>query len=474
MAPHQVDNGRQQQEQQKQGSSSAGGGGGLGGLGKTPRNWLMGNGAFEARMPHHEGIKALWETKWKFPCSKSLYPFHDGLYEDFAPSFDALIKANLNDMTSPEWTRTFLSTGVAEQLISEGDKIVANHDQLPRIEASKRDKLREQASALYLRACCIYRIARFPYITSFPTVNDQEKWNAWEKQKEVYLKAGKLWEDTPLQEINVPFVKRKGEAQGEKKESIPVYVRLPAGCRGDDGCPVVILMTGLDGYRPDNTVRCNEFLSRGWAVVVVEIPGTADCPADSADPESPDRLWDSLLQWMDTYNQEPQPTREEGSIKTFDMKRVMVWGLSAGGYYAVRIAHTHARELAGVVAQGAGVHYFYDQKWLEMVDGHEYPAQLTPAFAMKHGYNSVEEFKAGVQKKFSLLENGILDKPSTRLLLINGTQDGLMPIEDSMMLMEYGSPKEARFFTGALHMGYPLANSAVYPWMESVMHSVRG
>lgn len=45
--------------------------------------------------------------------------------------------------------------------------------------------------------------------------------------------------------------------------------------------------------------------------------------------------------------------------------------------------------------------------------------RLTPAFAMKHGYKSVEEFKAGVQKKFSLLENGILDKPSTRLLLIN-------------------------------------------------------
>lgn len=48
-----------------------------------------------------------------------------------------------------------------------------------------------------------------------------------------------------------------------------------------------------------------------------------------------------------------------------------------------------------------------------------------------------------------------------------------MPIEDSMMLFEYGSPKEARFFTGALHMGYPMANASVYPWMESVMASVK-
>ncbi|KAJ0316691.1 hypothetical protein COL5a_011466 [Colletotrichum fioriniae] len=91
--------------------------------------------------------------------------------------------------------------------------------------------------------------------------------------------------------------------------------------------------------------------------------------------------------------------------------------------------------------------------------------------AMKHGYKSVEEYKAGVQKKFSLLETGIIEKPSTRLLLINGTLDGLMPIEDSMMLFEYGTPKEARFFSGALHMGYPMANGSVYPWMESVMSS---
>jgi len=33
------------------------------------RQWIMGTKAFEARMPHHDGIKALWETKWKFPVS---------------------------------------------------------------------------------------------------------------------------------------------------------------------------------------------------------------------------------------------------------------------------------------------------------------------------------------------------------------------------------------------------------------------
>lgn len=40
-----------------------------------------------------------------------------------------------------------------------------------------------------------------------------------------------------------------------------------------------------------------------------------------------------------------------------------------------------------------------------------------------------------------------------------------------MMLFEQGSPKEARFFTGALHMGNPMALSAAFSWMEGVMAS---
>ena len=60
--------------------------------GKPTKHWIMGVDAFERRMPHHDGIKALWETKWKFPCTKSVYPFHDGQFEDFEPIFNHLIE----------------------------------------------------------------------------------------------------------------------------------------------------------------------------------------------------------------------------------------------------------------------------------------------------------------------------------------------------------------------------------------------
>ena len=47
------------------------------------------------------------------------------------------------------------------------------------------------------------------------------------------------------------------------------------------------------------------------------------------------------------------------------------------------------------------------------------PCSLNPALAQKFGFGSTEAFKEGAQRKFSLLENGVLQKPSTRLLLIN-------------------------------------------------------
>lgn len=154
---------------------------------------------------------------------------------------------------------------------------------------------------------------------------------------------------------------------------------------------------------------------------------------------------------------------------TFDMTKVIAWGLSAGGHNAIRAAHTHASRLAGSIGQGAGTHHFFSREWLEKAKDHEYPWTLLPAMLLKFGYTDLEYMLSTIQSRFSLIETGIVEKDSCRLLLVNGTHDGLMPIEDSMLMMEYGKPKEARFFTGLLHMGYPPANGCVYPWMEEVM-----
>lgn len=104
----------------------------------------------------------------------------------------------------------------------------------------------------------------------------------------------------------------------------------------------------------------------------------------------------------------------------------MAWGLSAGGMNAVRIAHTHAARLAGSVGQGAATHHFFSREWLEKAQYHEYPWNALPALAEKFGYKSPDHFMDHAQDTWSLVKTGVVNMPSCRLLLINGTHDGLM------------------------------------------------
>lgn len=45
--------------------------------------------------------------------------------------------------------------------------------------------------------------------------------------------------------------------------------------------------------------------------------------------------------------------------------------------------------------------------------------RITDSWAEKYGYPSAKEFEENAQKKFSLIETGVMDQPNTRLLLLN-------------------------------------------------------
>ncbi|KAL3462104.1 Alpha/Beta hydrolase protein [Aspergillus heterothallicus] len=396
--------------------------------------WILGD-KFDTVYPHKGSIKVLWETKWRFACEKSVYPFHDGRIEDFEPIFARLIADNINDALSDEYTSAFLP--IADSLEQRAATALEEWDSTA-------------ASNLLLRAAAVYRISRFPYVGP---ADVSLKRNAFERQKKVYLAATSFWYPR-IQEKVIPHTNRVG---GEG-ENIPIYVRIPEHATSGQPAPCVLILTGLDGYRPDNSQRTHEILRRGWGAVICEIPGTADSPADPADPESPDRLVDTVLEYMTS----------RGDI---NMSKIVIWGLSAGGFYAVRAAHTHRQRLAGCIAHGPGIHHFLDPGWLSRVEDHEYPFPILAAWAKKYGYDNSDEFCQNAQDKFSLIKTGIVDQPSCRLLLVNGMADGITPIEDCLALFNHGSPKEGRFYPGLPHMGYPDSLSAAYKWLEDVLGS---
>lgn len=53
--------------------------------------------------------------------------------------------------------------------------------------------------------------------------------------------------------------------------------------------------------------------------------------------------------------------------------------------------------------------------------------------------------------------------------VFQGVNDGIVPIEDCLTLMNHGDPKEGRFFENLVHMGYPHSLPVAYKWLESVL-----
>lgn len=155
------------------------------------------------------------------------------------------------------------------------------------------------------------------------------------------------------------LIPHKHAIEGEG-DVIPVYHQVPEDASPECPAPCVIIFTGLDGYRTELVVWAEGWRRLGVAVIVVEIPGTGDSPALPNDPTSPDRQWSSLFDWVDT-----QPR--------IDNKKLIVWGFSTGGYYSIRLAHTHKDRIMAATALGGGCHHMFDAAWLDEVNHLEYP-----------------------------------------------------------------------------------------------------
>ena len=394
---------------------------------------------------HHESVTALWTQKWRMPCQRGIYPFTDANVDDFDPVFDELSKISgdrpsvlyrPDDYAQPFFPVAGHLVTMAEQAEKQGETSTA------------RD--------LYLRAAAVYRIARFP-INRSPLSQ-----KAWEKGKEAY-RAGGRFLDPPSVAVDIPFAYADVSA-GDIDVPIQAYLRMPKGTQPPGGWPVILFICGLDAYKTDHTPRTQFHVDRGFATLSFEIPGTGDCPAAPNDPTSPDRLMSSVLDWV------------VGNVTDygFDPAKIIVRGISTGGYYAMRIAHTHPDRLFAVVAQGGGCHYMFDAAWIGAQNQMEYPFALADALAYKFGYrdsdasSAIKEYAAEAGK-FSLLDSGILDKSSCKLLLLNGMEDSIFPIEDNFVVGVRGGKKDLLARGNRGHMGNPGAEDILYNWIDDAV-----
>lgn len=393
----------------------------------------------------HDSVSALWAKKWRTPCAHGIYPFTDANVEDFDPIFAELVRVSNDDPSifsrPDDYARPFFP--VAERLGTEAEDARSKGN-----DTEARDR--------FLRAAAVYRIARFPINRSELTQQ------AWEAGKAAYERGGELL-DPPSAPVDVPFLHADPSA-GDLEVPIKAYLRVPKGNKPQDGWPVLLFICGLDAYKTDHTPRTQQHVDHGCATLSFEIPGTGDCPAAPNDPASPDRLMSSVLDWV----------AEHAAEYGFDPTRVLARGISTGGYYAFRIAHTHADRLFAVVAQGGGAHHMFDAEWIGAQNQMEYPFALADALAYKFGYRDENQANALARyvdeaRRFSLVDSGLVGTPTCKLLVINGMEDSIFPIEDSFIVAVQGDKKDLVARGDRGHMGNPGAEDILYAWIDDAL-----
>jgi pimeloyl-ACP methyl ester carboxylesterase len=389
-------------------------------------------------------VQALWSQKWRPLCSAGIYPFTGAKVEDFDPVFAELSRNSHDDpaiLRQPDdYARPFFPA--ASQLVAAAEETLSKGDAL-----AARD--------LFLRAGAIYKMARFP-------VNRSKLGHeAWDKGKAVHETASRLL-DPPRLAVDIPFTHGDASA-GDLDAAIPAYLRVPSGLKPVDGWPVVLVICGLDSFRTDQIPRTQILADHGYATLTFEIPGTGDCPAAPNDPTSPDRLMSSIIDWVAAN----APAYE------FDQRKIIARGVSTGGYYAFRLAHTHANRLLAAVGQGGGSHHMFDAEWIGAQNQMEYAFNLADALAHKFGYRHADPATAIAQyvaeaRKFSLTDCGVLEAPNCKLLVINGMEDSIFPIEDSISVATHGEDTDLVVLGSRPHMGGPGAEDIIYEWIDQV------
>jgi pimeloyl-ACP methyl ester carboxylesterase len=337
------------------------------------------------------------------------------LVDDLQPLLDAV--AGLKGTEDEDWVPAW--SAVAERYEEEAEAALAAGD-------------RQRARRAFLQAKTYYSLARFPSPyqsgSAFcPARMGPLKERAYQKYLDCFRRASELL-DHPPQTVRV--VRDGCEAVG--------HLRIPPGTAPSRRVPAVLVMCGGDMYKEDREKYAEGALAEGMAALVVDAPGTGQ----TTFPHAPE----SVVAWqaaLDALAARPE----------IDGARLGAFGVSRGGLWVMRLAALDPRVRALISIAPAGVGYWGTPEeraaWRKTLDDRaKYwfgPRAARPATP----HVTTEEQQRTEFLRWSLKDNGLLDRIQVPMLLINGRQDHLSPIGNLYLALESGPP------TGRVARVYP-------------------
>jgi esterase FrsA len=331
---------------------------------------------------------------------------------------------NIHSLDRDEWARAWMAIGDRHMAAGRAAE-----------QAGKTAEARRE----FLTA------ARYDKFAHYPTDNSPEKKKAYAKGIEAYL-AYARYLDPPLEVVRIPF---------EGKEIVG-YLRLP---KTAEPAPLVFLVTALDSRKEEWTERNDVYLRNGIGIFVTDMPGTGQAPIRA--DETAERMFSRALDYL--------ATRHE-----IDASRIGFYGGSWSGYWATKMAVVERARLKAVVAQGLPVHHYFTPEWQKVaVNTPEYLMDLFPARAAVYGVETMQQF-LDFGPRMSLKNQGVIERESAPILMVNGVKDSQVPIDDLYLAFGSlkGATKEAWVNPNGMHMGrsadWPtqrIQAEVVAPWM---------
>jgi len=314
--------------------------------------------------------------------------------------------SHINTTDNDEWAGAF--SAVADRYMNEGKSLLASDP--------------KKADADFIRAWRLYSFARWPVPAS------PGKQRAYAQALEAFLAHARMM-DPPLEVVHIPF----------ENSEIVGYLRLPKNRKGP--VPTVIAISGLDSRKEDLTENFGVVLSSGIGYIGIDSPGTGQAPIKAS--ETSERMFSKVIDYLET--------RPE-----VDKTRIGVDGQSFGAYWATKLSIVEHMRLKAVVAQSPPVDATFEKNFVlqKTLGNREYLFGLGPALmSIFEGADKVEDL-GEILPKLSLVNQHLLGKPTTSMLVIAGALDTQVPISDAYLLLSSGdTPKEAWINPQGGHLG---------------------
>jgi cephalosporin-C deacetylase-like acetyl esterase len=334
--------------------------------------------------------------------------------------------ASIETRDKDEWATAFMA--VADRYMAAGKGLEATDP--------------VKANADYIRAWRLYSFGRWPIPAS------PGKQRSYAKAIEAFLAHARFW-DPPLEVVHIPF----------EGSEIIAYLRLPKNAKGP--APLVIAVNGLDSRKEDLTESFSAILPYGIGVLAVDGPGTGQAPIKVS--ETADRMLSRVLDYLQT--------RPE-----VDKTRIAMHGVSWGAYWATKMSIVERARLRGASAQSPAIDKYFQKEFLmtSLLGNREYLFDQVPALMnIFDGVKTVDDLAAAFSR-MSLVNQKLLGKPMTPMLILAGVLDTQVPISDIYLLLDSGDvPKDAWINPAGGHLGrqvkvWPdpvIFKQVIIPWL---------